>query len=244
MAKTLGILGGLGPRASVYFYYLLTEHTAAACDADHMNIILMSAADIPDRSEYILGKSDRSPLPEMKKNVERLIAAGADLIAIPCNTAHYFFDALQKTTPVPVLNIVQETVSLAAANGAKRLGILATTGTVRAGAYQHAASNLGLTAILPEEEEQEALMRLIYNDIKTAAEPNYDCFYEIADHLLSRGCDALILGCTELSLIPKDARYDRYPMIDSLLVLTAKCISACGKTPRALAEIYTYNRNH
>ena len=240
MAKTLGILGGLGPAASVYFYHLLTEHTLAKRDQDHLNIVLFSGASIPDRSEYIMGKSDASPLPLMKEDVEKLVSIGADLIAIPCNTAHYFFDEIKKISPVPVLNIVQETVTLAKRTGAKKIGILATTGTILAGAYQHAARNAGIDYIAPTDDEQKTLMSIIYDAIKTAETPNFDAFYAIADRLLEKGCDALILGCTELSLIPKNERYDRYPFIDSLFVLTAKCIKECDKIPCGFPDIYTY----
>lgn len=240
MAKTLGILGGLGPAASVYFYKLITEHTLAKRDQDHLNIVLFSGADIPDRSEYIMGKSDRSPLPLMKADVMKLVSIGADLIAIPCNTAHYFFDEIKKISPVPVLNIVQETVALAKKVGAKKIGIMATTGTILAGAYQHAAKNADIDYITPCDEEQKTLMSIIYDSIKTAEIPNYDAFYDIANRLRERGCDAIILGCTELSLIPKDARYEQYPFIDSLLVLTAKCIVKCEKEPCGFPDIYTY----
>lgn len=242
MAKTLGILGGLGPAASVYFYHLITEHTLAKCDQDHLNIILFSGADIPDRSEYIMGKSDKSPLPLMKEDVKKLVSVGADLIAIPCNTAHYFFDEIKKISPVPVLNIVRETVTLAKHTGAKKIGILATTGTILANAYQHAAQDADIDFEIPSEEDQSMLMRIIYDEIKTAEKPSFDAFYAIADRLLQKGCDAIILGCTELSLIPKNERYQIYPFIDSLFVLTAKCIAECGKTPCGFSEIYTYSK--
>ena len=238
MSKTLGVLGGLGPAASVYFYRLLTEHTAAVCDQEHLNIVLISNAEIPDRSEYIMGKSDRSPLPAMQQSVARLVAAGAEIIAIPCNTAHYFFNEIARTSPVPVLNIVRETVAAAAKHGVRRLGILATSGTVLAGAYPQAAKEHGIECIMPDVEEQRALMSLIYGSIKTAGTPDLDGFYRIADTLLQGGCDAIVLGCTELSLIPKDARYEQYPFIDSLLVLAARAITACEKKPTGFSEIY------
>ena len=143
--RLLGILGGLGPAASVYFYSVITEHTKAMSDQDHLDIVLVSAASIPDRTEFIIGKSEKSPLPSMIDSVKRLVSAGADLIAIPCNTAHYFFDQIEKSSPVPVLNIVRETVSLAKKAGVRKLGILATTGTVITGAYQHACLEEGLS---------------------------------------------------------------------------------------------------
>lgn len=240
MPKTLGILGGLGPAASVYFYRLITEHTAALCDQDHIDIVLISSASIPDRSDFILKKSDRSPLPLMKEGVWKLANAGADLIAIPCNTAHYFFDELSRISPVPVLNIVRETVQLAKRAGIQRLGILATTGTIVSEAYQHACSGMGMEFRIPCESSQQLLMDIIYHSIKTAKAPDLDAFCGIAAELRAGGCDAIVLGCTELSLLPQDPILESYRFIDSLQVLTYKAIVECGKKPYGFSELYTY----
>ena len=236
--KTLGILGGLGPAASVRFYAMVTEHTLAARDQDHLNIVLLSGAGIPDRSDFILGKSDLSPLPAMREAVSRLAGAGAELIAIPCNTAHYFFDELSRTSPVPVLNIVRETAALAAHAGIRTLGIMATTGTVVSGAYQHACEEVGIGYRLPCENSQRALMDLIYHTIKTAKTPDTTVFFRVAEELASSGCDAIVLGCTELSLIPTKGA--PYRFLDSLSVLAAKAILECGGTPCGFPELYTY----
>lgn len=240
MPKTLGILGGLGPAASVYFYRLITEHTAALRDQDHIDIVLISGAGIPDRSDFILGKSSDSPLPVMKADILKLAQIGADLIAIPCNTAHYFFDELARISPVPVLNIVKETVELAKKNGVKRLGILATTGTVHSFAYQKTCEKMGLEFRIPRERSQQMLMNIIYRSIKTAGTPDMDAFFGIAQELRGEGCDAIVLGCTELSLIPQVPSFEEYHFIDSLLVLAYKSIVECEKKPYGFPEIYTY----
>ena len=240
MSKTLGILGGLGPAASVRFYQLITEHTRAHCDKEHLRIVLISDAEIPDRSDYILGKSDDSPLPAMKEDILKLVHAGAELIAIPCNTAHYFFEELSRISPVPVLNIVKETVALSKHAGVKKLGIMATTGTIVSGAYQRACEEHGIAYGLPSEAAQKTLMEIIYHAIKTAEKPDSAAFFRVADELVHSGCDAIVLGCTELSLIPTGGADSRYRFIDSLLVLAAKSILECGKTPCGFAGIYTY----
>lgn len=239
MAKTLGILGGLGPAASVYFYRIITEHTQAARDQDHLDIVLVSGASIPDRTEFILGKSENSPLPSMIDGVRKLTAAGAELIAIPCNTAHYFYDQIEKASPVPVLNIVRETVALAKKAGVRKLGIMATAGTVITGAYQHACLENGISFVIPSERSQETLMDIIYGSIKTAKAPDMEAFRGVCDELYHNGADALVLGCTELSLIPTDD-LTQYRFIDSLLVLAARAIRACGKIPCNFAEIYSF----
>lgn len=238
MAKTLGILGGLGPAASVYFYRIITEHTKADRDQDHLDIVLISGASTPDRTEFILGKSERSPLPAMIDGVKKLTAAGADLIAIPCNTAHYFYDQIEKYSPVPVLNIVRETVALAKKSGIKKLGIMATTGTVITGAYQHACLEEGIAFAVPSERAQAALMDIIYGSIKTAKEPDMKAFLSVCEELYENGADALVLGCTELSLIGETEALASYRFIDSLLVLAARAIRECGKIPYGFADIY------
>lgn len=103
----LGILGGLGPMSTVYFCELLTAHTKALADSDHIDMIVSSRASTPDRTAFILGKSDRDPLPVMIDEADRLVKAGADLIVIPCNTAHYFYNGLQAACKVPILNIIR-----------------------------------------------------------------------------------------------------------------------------------------
>ncbi len=238
MAKTLGILGGLGPAASVYFYRIITEHTQAKCDQEHLDIVLVSSASIPDRTEFILGKSENSPLPAMIDGVSRLTAAGAELIAIPCNTAHYFYDQIEKYSPVPVLNIVRETVQLAKKAGVRKLGILATAGTVVTGAYQNACLENEISFVIPSERAQQTLMDIIYGNIKTAKAPDISAFLSVCEELYANGADALVLGCTELSLIPT-AHLSQYRFIDSLLVLAARAIRECGKIPCNFAEIYS-----
>ncbi len=243
MIKTLGILGGLGPAASVYFYQLITEHTEARCDQDHLDIILISKASIPDRTDYILGKSGASPLPAMAEGVKTLVQAGAQIIAIPCNTAHYFFDEIEKISPVPVLNIVKETVSLANDAGIQRLGIMATEGTLRAGAYQHACASLGMEPVLPCDESRKALMDIIYKDIKTAGTPDMNAFFAVAAELYQNGAEAIVLGCTELSLIRGLESHPQFRFIDSLHVLAFRAIEACEKKPCGFPAIFG-NRNY
>ena len=149
LPKVLGILGGLGPMATVYFYEMLTRHTQAARDQDHIDVIINSRATTPDRTSYILGQSAENPFDIMAADAARLVTFGADVIAIPCNTAHYFYDRLNETIPIPILNMVEETVLAAKAGGSARVGILATTGTVRTRTYQRMCEKHGLPCAVP-----------------------------------------------------------------------------------------------
>ena len=160
--KVLGILGGLGPMASVYFYELITKHTLASCDQDHLDVIVLSGAGTPDRTSFITGKSTESPLDAMVKGVKTLYGAGAELIAVPCNTAQYFFEELSKAVPIEVMNIVRETAEHAKKKGAVKLGVLATDGTLIAGSYKHECDHLGMEYAIPCESDQRVLMDIIY----------------------------------------------------------------------------------
>ena len=243
MSKTLGILGGLGPAASVYFYQLITRHTEALCDQDHLDIVLISKASIPDRTEYILGKSADSPLPAMTEGIQKLTEAGAQIIAVPCNTAHYFYDEIEKISPVPVLNIVKETVSLAQSAGIRKLGIMATSGTVLTGTYQKVCASLGMEAVLPCEASQQALMDIIYKEIKTAKAPDMNAFLSVAAELYANGAEAIVLGCTELSLIRGLEKYPQFLFIDSLHVLAFRAIEACGKKPCGFPAMFSERKS-
>ena len=124
--RVLGILGGLGPMASVYFYELLTKHTKAARDQDHIDVIINSRATTPDRTAYILGQSTENPFDIMEADAHRLVTFGAEVLAIPCNTAHYFYDKLEQTAGVPILNMVEQTVLHVKQRGVKKPALLAT----------------------------------------------------------------------------------------------------------------------
>ncbi len=227
--KLLGILGGLGPMASAYFYELVTAHTAAARDQDHLDIILSSRASTPDRTAFIKGESAADPFAVMLADGKRLEVYGADLIAVPCNTAHYFYEQLATALTVPVLNMVRLTAEKVKRLGAAKAGVLATDGTVLTGTYQKACEAAGLTAAVPSAQGQAAVMDVIYGDIKSGKPPDMARFYFAAEELFAAGCDKIILGCTELSLVKKagalDARF-----IDSMDVLAEAAILACGKT--------------
>ncbi|MBP3919766.1 MAG: aspartate/glutamate racemase family protein [Clostridia bacterium] len=231
-SPVLGILGGLGPMASAYFYELLIAHTEAACDQDHIDIILNSHATTPDRTAFIIGQSDDNPLTVMVDDICRMKAYGADLIAIPCNTAHYFYDKLIASTDLPILNIMEETAACLAAHGIQRAGILATDGTVITGTYDRYLNAHKIDCIRPDKEDQSKIMHIIYEEIKHGRQPDMEMFFCVSGHLRTAGAQAIILGCTELSLIKKQygATLPRY-FIDSMDVLAYATIRACGKTP-------------
>ncbi|MBQ9112998.1 MAG: amino acid racemase [Clostridia bacterium] len=234
--KTLGILGGLGPMSSVYFYEMLTRHTLAERDSDHLNILLSSRADTPDRTDFITGRSADNPIYTMLSEVSKLIGAGADIIAIPCNTAHYFYDSISAAASVPIINIIRQTAVFCRREGIKKAGILATEGTVLSGAYSTVFDLAGMECVTPDSEGQREISHIIYGCIKKGTAPDMDSFLRVADDLRRRGCDRIILGCTELSLLKRDGGLDDDIFIDSLEVLAYSAIKMCGKTPVGFDE--------
>lgn len=223
----LGILGGLGPLSSAYFYEMITEHTKASRDQDHIDIILSSRATTPDRTAFILGKSDEDPVPYMVEDAQRLERYGADAIVIPCNTAHYFIDEVRQSVSVPVPSIITETVSHIKRCGYNKVAILATEGTVQSGSYQAELERHGLSWAVPDANGQSVITDIIYGDVKSGRVPEPEKLYSVADPMFEAGCNCAILGCTELSLLKRQFRQDkRY--VDSLEVLAACAIRLFG----------------
>lgn len=227
-SKVLGILGGLGPMATAYFYQMVIAHTKALRDQEHIDMVISSKATTPDRTDFILGKSQEDPFVVMEQEAHRLVTFGAQVIAIPCNTAHYFYTRLNEVIPLPVLNMVELTVEKAKELGCEKVGILATDGTVNTSTYQRMCQAKDLACAVPSPEDQAVVMDVIYNQIKAGRQPQLKAFFQVADHLFAQGCQRLILGCTELSLLKQDGHLD-HKYIDSMEVLAEKAILSCGK---------------
>lgn len=224
----LGILGGLGPMATVYFYEMITEHTKASCDQEHIDIVINSRATTPDRTDYIIGKSSDNPLKIMVEDSKRLKEYGVTLLAIPCNTAHFFYDMLTDAIDIPFLNIMDETASYLESKGITKAGVLATQGTITSRTYHRYLEAHGIECIIPDDEHQKLITSIIYDDIKMGKPASMDKFKKVADSLFEKGAERLILGCTELSLIKKNEGLDNR-FVDSLEVLAKKAIESCGK---------------
>lgn len=238
-ALKLGILGGLGPMASAYFYEMITAHTKASKDQDHIDILLSSRASTPDRTDFIMGRSDTSPLPVMIEDARYLESCHVAAIVIPCNTAHYFIEELRRSVSIPMPSIITETVHHLRHTGRKKVGILATEGTVSTNTYQMECYENGISWEIPSPENQALLMELIYDCVKKGIPADRDKFYKVVDELVEKGCDSLILGCTELSVINRQLGGDPR-FVDSLEVLAYTAIKMCGHTPTGFSEDFNY----
>ncbi len=226
----LGILGGLGPMSGVYFCEMLTAHTYALSDREHINFLLSSRADTPDRSSYILGQSSDNPCPIMEQEALRLERAGAQVLAIPCNTAHYFYSRICNAVTIPVINIIEEAARFAKFSGAKCVGVLATEGTLASCAYEKFFTPLGIKIERPTAVEQQIITDIIFSEIKCGKQPSLDKILSVCRAMHSRGCESVILGCTELSIIKGRYALPDY-VFDSLELLALRVITLFKKQP-------------
>ncbi len=238
----LGILGGLGPLSSAYFYELITRHTEASRDQDHIDIILSSRATTPDRTDFILGRSDEDPVPYMVEDAQLLERYGADAIVIPCNTAHYFIDEVRRSVRVPVPSIITETAEHIKQSGRRRACILATEGTIKSGSYQNELDRLGIEWAIPDEAGQRTVTDIIYGDVKRGEGLTPDRLFSVAEPMFAAGCDCAILGCTELSVLkrcfPEDERF-----VDSLEALAYRAITMFGHKPVGFTSDYSAHKS-
>lgn len=225
--KTVGIIGGMGPLATADLFSKIILCTHADKDQDHLHVIIDNNTDIPDRTKAILlGGED--PLEQMVLSAHRLQSAGADFLIMPCNTAHYFYGRLKDQVYVPVLNMLEETGLYLRENGITCAGLLATDGTIRSGIYEKALAPYGISLLLPEPEEQEHVMHVIYDGIK-AGNPDLDPtgFISTCKKLMEKGAQTLILGCTELP--PAFSLYHiDLPHTDPTLILAEAAVRFAG----------------
>lgn len=225
--KVLGIIGGVGPLATMLLGEMIVKRTKAQTDQQHVNMAITNNTTIPDRTTYILDRSQANPVPVMISDAAKLRSIGAEVLAIPCNTAHSFYQEIQEGADMQVLHMIDETAKRAAQIGAKKVGILATTGTLTTSVYQLACHRSGVQPIVPDEETQEMVMSIIYDDVKAGRPVDFLKWQQIINQFDELGCDRIILGCTELSIVKKELNLDDM-YIDSMMVLAESAILACG----------------
>lgn len=222
----LGVLGGVGPLATAYFMKLLVERTPAHTDQEHVPVVIINDPQIPDRTSFILNRLAPDPLPEMVGVARRLETFGVDYIAVPCNTAHYFYDALTHAVEIPVLNIVEETARTIAEHVGTpaKVGIMATEGTISSGVYDMWFEPYGIQTVAPCERDQKVLNSLIYEKVKANQPYDEQDLVGVVKGLIDQGCDAVVVGCTELSVVYQGMADPPGGVFDSLAVLADRCI--------------------
>ncbi|MFA5569598.1 MAG: amino acid racemase [Trueperaceae bacterium] len=199
----LGILGGLGPAATVDFYAKLVAATPALTDQDHLHVIIDADPSVPNRNEAVAGTGP-SPAPQLAAMAVRLEAAGAEALFMVCNAAHAFAGAITSAVGVPLVSIVDETVdaTLAAAPNARRVGVLAAAGAQDARLYATAFAARGVGVLEPVGERRDRFMSLLYR-VKAGETGTgvREAMLALARELTDDGAEAIVAGCTEVPLV-------------------------------------------
>ncbi len=200
--------------------------TDAGCDQEHIEMLIFSMPSIPDRTDYILGKSKASPVQGMIGIGNMLSEWGANYIAIPCITAHYFHDEFVNRIKTPVIHIVKETAKYLKEQGVSHIGIMATEGTIHSRLFQNELQQIGIQSIIPSKERQNDVTDLIYHNVKANRPVEIEKFRAVSRELRIKGAEVIILGCTELSLIKRD--YDiGLGFLDAMEVLAMRSVMLC-----------------
>ena len=223
-AKTLGIIGGMGPAATLDLFYKILKATPAKRDQDHIHIIIDNFPQIPDRTAFLLGKGE-NPLPYLLKSVRTLEKANVDVLCMPCNTAHYFIEDIRKATPLPFISIIESTLNEIRSRfqDSKNIGLLATDGTIIGRVYHKIFEVEGYKIITPLEEKQNEVMKTVYSIKAGRIEENVQTFEEIIEHMKFLGSEVVILGCTELPILLKYFE-PSIPVIDATSCLAKEIV--------------------
>ena len=230
----IGVVGGVGPAATVDFFDKIVRNTPAQRDQDHVKVIVEQNPQIPDRTAYLLGQG-ADPTIALYATCRRLEVAGASLIAIPCNTAHAFVERIQPHLSIPIVNMLRETADYVRRKhgGTKKIGLLATHGTIASRVYHEAIAAAGFELLAPDETHQARVMNAIYGPKGVKAGfTKGECVDDLMaalSFLAEAGAEVIILGCTELPLLL--SQNDAFPVagrtvvvLDPTTILARSCV--------------------
>ncbi|MFF2089804.1 aspartate/glutamate racemase family protein [Paenibacillus sp. NPDC058174] len=228
----LGVLGGMGPQATAVFMERIVARTAAKQDQDHVDMVVLNHASLPDRTDAIMSGDHDRFIEAVRRDLELLELAGTANIAIPCNTSHFFYEQMQQLTAVPIIHMVNETVQTVnkPGDGVRRVGLLATDGTIKSGVYAESCERSGLEYVIPAQSLQRKVSQIIYEQVKRDGILNAAELIKVVQQMRETYyCDRIILACTELSCIPLPLQFRSY-VADAMDVLVERAIERSGGT--------------
>ena len=224
-ARVVGVLGGLGPEATLDFYAKVLSLTPAERDQDHLHLIIDSNPAVPNRNEAVAGTGP-SPGPLLGAMAAGLEKAGADFLVMVCNAAHAYQHDIEAAVSIPFVSLIEETceATLRAVPGVKKVGVLGSSGCLDAGLYQSTFAERGVTTLVPQDAERELFMKTLYR-IKAGDKGNdvRDTMRGLAETLIAEGAQAVVAGCTEVPLV-LDGDALTCPLIDSTAVLAERTV--------------------
>lgn len=223
--KTIGIIGGMGPAATIDLYKKIVDNTPAEKDQEHIHVIIDSYPQIEDRTEYIL-YGGKNPAPRLIESAKRLEAAGADALIMPCNTAHYFAKDIENIVNIPLIHIVKCSAEAVKNNypKTKKIGLIATKGTIKAKIYNNILKDYGFETLTLPEKIENNIMDCIYKGVKAGKIEEYSrLFQQCIDEIADLGADLLIAGCTEIPLLMPYVK-TKLPVIDATYELACAAV--------------------
>ncbi|HME26733.1 MAG TPA: amino acid racemase [Acetobacteraceae bacterium] len=226
-AKVLGVLGGMGPLASAQFMVRLTQLTPATRDQEHIPTVLWSDPRVPDRT-LARPSGDADPLPWLLRGIEGLRRAGCGAIAIPCNTAHRWYDAMCEASGMPILHIVDAAAAELRRNciATGRIGIMATQAALGLRLYQDRLGALGWDCIVPSQDEMDQLVTPAIQLVKlNRLAEAYAPLATAAGNLARHGAGSIVLGCTEIPLGIQTGPPPELPIVDTIDALARAAIA-------------------
>lgn len=225
--KTVGVLGGMGPEATLEFMRRVLKTTVAEDDADHLRLLVDNNPKVPSRIRALIDGTGEDPSPTLVTMARGLVSAGADLLVIPCNTAHWYWPAVQAAVNVPVLDVVTLTVSALRAQPSQpsRIGLLGSVAIQRVGLFESRLREAGLESLYPNDADQRRLLQVI-RDVKAGRrfDDLLQPYHEVALTLERDGAEALLVACSELSVLPAPAM--ALPVLDTLDLLVEATVAA------------------
>lgn len=228
------VLGGMGTIATESFIHGVNTRTEAHRDQDWPNYVVFNHASMPDRTAFITGQSDESPLPHLIEDIQQASKLDTDFLVLTCNTAHYFYDQLQAVTDKPLLHMPRLAVEALSRfsdddGPIKRVGVLATVGSLKAGVYEREITQANYEFVVPDEKDQALVTSLIYDDVKGNNGLSEDRYVRMLHTMFSTyTCDAVILGCTELSVLNEHFPRPELNIVDAQLETIYKTIELSG----------------
>jgi len=202
--KAAGIIGGMGPEATVDLMHRVIRSTPARDDVDHVRMIVDNNPQVPSRIKALIEGTGESPVLCLREMATKLESHGADFLAMPCNTAHAYYDDIASVVSIPMLHMIRLTAAAVAASleGKGNAGILASDAVINSSLYEGEFRNVGVSVLYPRRTPQDDLMDAI-KEIKTGetSAPQRAALRAAAKDLIDRGASALVVACTELSVV-------------------------------------------
>lgn len=229
----LGVIGGLGSKATAYFFNRLVDLTEASVDQEHIELLIHNHPQIPDRTAYILGESNENPMSYLVDDAMYLLESGCQHLYVPCNTAHYFINQMETGLKDRFIHMIDETVLEIKKRKQTKVLLLATSGTVKTELYQKAFAEEGIVCEVLPDELQSKLMSIIYDKIKAGKEVYIDEIKDFIEVAEEKRVESIILGCTELSLLKESLKLPDF-YVDAMECAIIACIKKSGKPVKML----------